>query len=379
MGGWQVPRKDLVEERIAKLIDGFGRYVSAYDALVPFSSEQLAAHRECLALRREAGSVRAAASNMRFIESLRRTLVAWGIGGRASYLVPPREFTAAIHTAVPTLEQLEPLAIDAPGLPAHAGDQLWRVINSLGVVENKARIVAGTKTLHHLLPDLVMPMDRAWTGMFFQLHPPEWQDPDNQRRTFRRIFGQFADIARRVEPQQYVMGRGWRTSRTKILDNAIIGFCKCEINGRPPAAREVVNEISFEVAGYPPAKNEALSMLGAGHSHAPRVKLLLEAARHACDEQAFVPIDDGHVALDVVVSAPADQPTWDATNYLGGIADVLEDKGPRGGLDHLGDLGVVRLYRNDRQIKDIIYREIESSQAGYTVTVRALGERPAGG
>jgi hypothetical protein len=27
--------------------------------------------------------------------------------------------------------------------------------------------VPGTKALHHLLPDLVPPMDRAWTGAFF--------------------------------------------------------------------------------------------------------------------------------------------------------------------------------------------------------------------
>jgi hypothetical protein len=76
--------------------------------------------------------------------------------------------------------------------------------------------------------------------------------------------------------------------------------------------------------------------------------------------------------MDVVVHAAADQPPWDATNYLGGIADVLEDKSRRGPLDHLGPLASVWLYRNDRQIKEISYREVGSTQAGYTVTVRAL-------
>jgi hypothetical protein len=59
---------------------------------------------------------------------------------------------------------LEPLAIDGPDLLMNITDQLWMVVESLGVVENVAKIVAGTKTLHHLLPDLVVPMDRAWTG-----------------------------------------------------------------------------------------------------------------------------------------------------------------------------------------------------------------------
>lgn len=112
-------------------------------------------------------------------------------------------------------------------------------------------------------------------------------------------------------------------------------------------------------------------MLGAGHPHAPRVRRLLEAARRACQEQAFVPIENGRVALDVVVRAAADQPAWDATNYLGGIADALEDKARRGVLDHLGDLASVWLYRNDRQIKEVSYREAKASESGYTVTVRA--------
>lgn len=114
-------------------------------------------------------------------------------------------------------------------------------------------------------------------------------------------------------------------------------------------------------------------MLGKGHSHAPRVRSLLQAARQACDEQSFVPIAEGRVALDLVVYAPPGQEFWDATNYLGGVADVLEDKSRRRGtLEHLADLSGVWLYRNDRQIKEVTYREIESDRVGYSVTVRSL-------
>jgi hypothetical protein len=45
----------------------------------------------------------------------------------------------------------------------------------------------------------------------------------------------------------------------------------------------------------------------------------------------------------------------DTTNYLGGIADVLEDKSYRGSLGHLGELRRVSVYRNDRQIKQVTY------------------------
>jgi len=35
-----------------------------------------------------------------------------------------------------------------------------------------------------------------------------------------------------VKPAGYI-GQGWRTSRSKVLDNAVIGYCK--LNKIPPA------------------------------------------------------------------------------------------------------------------------------------------------
>jgi hypothetical protein len=141
------------------------------------------------------------------------------------------------------------------------------------------------------------------------------------------------------------------------------------------ALDETQRLISFRVAGYPPAKSEALSMLGIGHSHAARVRVLLEAVRDALKANpTFAPIVDGTVALDVILHPSSGRDPWDATNYLGGIADVLEDKSRRGtAIAHLGDLAQVWLYRNDRQIKQVTYcEEPEEKLAGYTVTVRVL-------
>lgn len=368
-------RQEAVNERLVQLTRGFPRYVTAYDQLVPFTSEQLAAHRDTIKLRREAGSVRAAIHNPLFVTSLRRTLMAWGIGVRASKLVPPAAFTEALIAALPSLEPLESLRIDDLDLPANLADQLWTIIASLGVVENEAKLVAGTKTLHHLLPELVVPMDRAWTGKFFRLHLPEWQDPANQRRILRVVYGAFMRFAREVQPEQYVTALGWRTSRTKILDNALIAFCKLELDGQPAAELLALPQLTFNVAGFPPIKNEAKSLLSAGHGKAELVKKLLEAAQRACAQQGFTSIDEGGVALDVIVRASS-SPPGDVTNYLGGIADVLQDKaGSSVPLEHLGDLASVQLYSDDRQIRQVSYREELANEAGYTVTVRSLSPR----
>lgn len=366
-------RRDIVTLRVRSLVDHFDRFVAAYDALVPFAPEQLASHQATVRLRHEAGSVSAAVADPRFVASLRRTLIAWGLDKRGSRLAKETEFGERLRVALPEIIALEPFRIDAHDLPDATPERLWAIIGSLRVVDNKAKIVAGTKTLHHLLPDLVPPMDRAWTGMFFGLHDPEWQGV-NQRRTFLRLYGAFSAIAREAGPQRYVTGEGWRTSRTKIIDNAMIGYCKTELTETKRDDGGPGGLISFRVPGYPPAKNEALSMLGEGHSHAPRVRALLGAARDALQAQAtFTPVVEGPIALDLILHPSPERDPWDATNYLGGVADVLEDKSRRGtAVAHLGDLAQVWLYRDDRQIKQISYCEQPGMTAGYVITVRVL-------
>jgi hypothetical protein len=62
---------------------------------------------------------------------------------------------------------------------------------------------------------------------------------------------------------------------------------------------------------------------------------------------------------------------------LSGIADVPEAKSRRGTLDHLRELRHVWVYRNDRLIKEVSYRQLETSDAFYTVRIRELSN-PAG-
>src|SRR6267154_2695935 len=109
-----------------------------------------------------------------------------------------------------------------------------------------------------------------------------------------------------------------------------------------------MREIMIEVSGYPPAKNEAKSMLAPGHVHAERVLVLLQAASNEAGLGGAVCFPDESLGLELVLTSPAPPPS-DATNYLGGVADVLENKGHRGELAHLGQLARFALYRNDRQ------------------------------
>jgi len=133
-------------------------------------------------------------------------------------------------------------------------------------------------------------------------------------------------------------------------------------------------EVTLRVDGWPPAKNEAKSLLSAGHSHADRVIKLLEAAQQASvNHSVAVLYGSRPIGLELTVSSPA-EPTADATNFLGGVGDVLEVRDRRGLLEHLGDLANVGLYDNDRQIHEVYYRWRQAPVVAYVVKLWELSD-----
>jgi hypothetical protein len=72
-----------------------------------------------------------------------------------------------------------------------------------------------------MLPELVPPLDRAWTGRFFEWSPADLQT--NQRRTFLSGWVDLARVAEATQPNRLV-GKGWKASTTNVLDNAVIAY-----------------------------------------------------------------------------------------------------------------------------------------------------------
>jgi hypothetical protein len=197
----------------------------AYDASVPFRRDgQYEHHRRTIDRRLELGSVTEAVVDEEFLNSLRLTLGAWGIGRRASILLPLGELGDQLARHADELGRLDGIRLEDPSIDLEeVTNAVWQLINGIGIVENDATLVAGSKALAHLLPDLVVPIDRRWTGRFFSWSTPDMQY--RQQQDFEEAFRAFAALARATQPSRLV-GGGWRTTPTKIVDNALIGFCK---------------------------------------------------------------------------------------------------------------------------------------------------------
>lgn len=215
-------RRDIYSH-VPALIEGFGHYVDVFVKDPPFrKAGQYEYHVETIALRRGHPSVASAVQDPMFLSSLYKTLQAWGIGARASNLVPFEEFSDRLRDNISLLEPLEAMRIsNIEVLSGPLAADLWNAVSKLGIVENNAPIVPGTKALHHIFPDLFVPIDRAYTQKFFGWHNPEFQY--GQADIFRKCFRAFLKIAQSVELSSFVNG-GWCSSETKVIDNAIVGY-----------------------------------------------------------------------------------------------------------------------------------------------------------
>jgi hypothetical protein len=163
-----------------------------------------------------------------FLEYVYAVLPAWGMhrmGPQAAKVGDFTPITAALREKAPELQQLWPLHITMLSGQAarEAAAIAWDVIAHVKVSTSQTQIVAGSKFLHHLLPDLVPPMDRQYTFTFFTGQKMVPSD----RAAFLDWFPRLAEVGGQCRDQiQAAIDRGgfMATGEAKVIDNAIMGF-----------------------------------------------------------------------------------------------------------------------------------------------------------
>jgi hypothetical protein len=222
------PNQVEAQRRSRELAAGFDFYVAHFAANVPFErANQLAPHRKTIEMRREFNSMARALSDAEFLESLYVTIQTWGVGQRGFALVSRKEFALMLDSHLPMLSVLDGQSIEDASIDvSNVGQGIASLINQLGVVSNISKIVAGSVTLHHLLPDLVPPLDREWSGRFFKWSPRDVQS--SETGIFVDAFALLARVAAEVRPSR-LLNDQWNTSSSMILDNAVVGYCQMEL------------------------------------------------------------------------------------------------------------------------------------------------------
>jgi len=217
-------REHEFPKRLEDLMFNFEEYLNIFNCNVPFNKYgQFEFHLKTIEMRNSSTDALSAVKDPNFIKQLWNVLKAWGIGSRGSHLVAFSDFMASLQDTLREYQDLDVIRIDGNGnSEKHTIERICSLVDSLSIVNNKTKIVPCSKALHHIYPNLIVPMDRRYTQAFFMIDNQEFQD--NQFKVLKNAIKTFMRIARSIKPEKYV-GKGWNTSQTKVIDNAIIGFC----------------------------------------------------------------------------------------------------------------------------------------------------------
>lgn len=192
------------------------------------SGHDLDYYREIIAMQRKAKDFASLLNDMNFCKLIYHTLEKWNMNQRGAKLTSIDNFGKSLLENKSDLVELHERKlhlINIERIPDQVIESLRKVFCNLAVMESKRRIVGVSKTLHFLIPDLVMPIDGKFTMLYFYGYNKYSDDAEIEFKTFNDIFVNTIEIKSRLNLTELdVDGKGWNTSIPKLIDNVIIGF-----------------------------------------------------------------------------------------------------------------------------------------------------------
>lgn len=230
------PRRKRVERartNVEALIGDFSTCVRRFERSNAFPGPSLYFHEKAIARRRRHSTVGELLADEQFFEYVYAVLPSWGMHRMGKQAAKVGDFDAMVESfrsCASVIERLWDLHIShvPEGAVDDVAEQIWSVLSALRVSTSATRVVAGSKAFHHVLPDLVPPIDRQYTFQFFT---GQKAVTTGDERAFLEWFPYLAEIGRRAAAGiQEAVDRGgfMATGVAKVIDNAIIGFIQGE-------------------------------------------------------------------------------------------------------------------------------------------------------
>lgn len=222
-------RVDRARRNVDALVASFSQCVDRFERSNAFPGPSLYFHERAIERRQARADAASLLADTQFLETVYAVLPAWGMhrmGNQKAKVVAFDLMVASFRSMAEPIQALwqRNITAIADDEVAQVGDQVWRIIAGLQVSQSETRIVAGSKALHHVLPDLVPPIDRQYTFRFFT---GQKSVQHGEAAAFAEWFPYFCEIGRACGPEiDQIKERGglMATSSAKVIDNAIIGF-----------------------------------------------------------------------------------------------------------------------------------------------------------
>lgn len=216
-----------MDSRVVDLSNNLKHFIDVFEEAEKFSGPSLYFHHKTIKCLRSYSSIVQAIQSEDLFDYLYATLASWGMHRMGKGKTKLRDLDvikAGVRAQSATVASLQGLSLCeiSPSAVGQVGRDLWRLLSGLTVSIAEARIVANSKVLHHLLPRLIPPIDRTYTfNFFYNRNMLSIAEED----AFSEMFSRFHRIA--INNRDIIaglVGRGWNTSETKVIDNAIVGY-----------------------------------------------------------------------------------------------------------------------------------------------------------
>lgn len=229
--------KRRVTERIDLLTrdkESFKKHVDFYYSKEIFFGPSVYFHNKVINLVRNSNYM-LLLEDEHFIEYVYATLASWGMhrmGPTGSKMKDFEVFRKSIVSAKNDFLELKKHELNA--LTEENKEKVFsglrKLFKDLRVMHSGSNLVGNSKVIHHLLPDLVPPIDRQYTIRFFygdltSKNTPMYRN-EEETDLFLEIVDYFRIICKRLKLtiNDYDKTKSFNTSIPKVIDNAIIGL-----------------------------------------------------------------------------------------------------------------------------------------------------------
>jgi hypothetical protein len=216
------------ENKIIDILANAEKYHQAYYRAETFHGPSLYFHQRALETRQELGS-------LTHLEYIYATLSAWGMhrmGKKGSKMQSFDTFRQSIEPLRVSLAEAK--QFDYREMNAQKWALLQKIFHGINIMASGISLVGNSKVMHHMLPNIVPPIDREYTLWYLRGSKNIKNDLAYEWQLMKEIISDFfipvaSDNAFIFKAGQW-MGRRhefpWDTSVLKIVDNLVIGSKK---------------------------------------------------------------------------------------------------------------------------------------------------------
>ncbi len=221
-------RKANYEDKVREILTNAEKYHDAYYKAETFRGPSLYFHQRALATRH-------APVSFTHLEYVYATLASWGMHRMGRGGSKMQSFEALSKS----VQALNGRIAEAQTFDFHeTTDIKWSILKEIfcrvKVMASGTTLVGNSKVMHHMLPNVIPPIDREYTLWFLRGNTTIKNDLETEWLLMKEIISQFfipvaSDTAFYSKAEQWMKRREdypWDTSVFKVVDNLVIGSKK---------------------------------------------------------------------------------------------------------------------------------------------------------